>query len=418
MTDMAAARAAFLADIIEHPDDDAPRLIFADWLQDNGDPERAAFIRAQIEWARLAPDDPRRPVVQSEAQALLGAHGLAWLKEVPAWVRPNASFDRGFVMQVYVTAREFLKGAPALFRRAPIRAVRLRFASNEQVLALASADYLGRLTELDLSYNSLTDESLVPLLSSAKLGPLTALDLGSNRGGLGTVRAIAASPRLRGLTSLSLAMQPIGPEGARLLADSENLSQLEWLNLYSGDILDEGAVALFRRGRMGPLKELGLGHNSIRTEGARAIAECPALVGLTSLSLYGINSLTGPEGVRALANSPYLARLTELDPGHDIGNEGARALAESPCWRGLTSLYLNSCNLGPDGARALAGSPVLDSVQRLYLAANPVGSEGARALAESPHLGRITTLDVSQCGLGDADLARLRGRFGKGLIHR
>jgi uncharacterized protein (TIGR02996 family) len=32
---------AFLRDILEHPDDDTPRLIFADWLEDNGDPERA-----------------------------------------------------------------------------------------------------------------------------------------------------------------------------------------------------------------------------------------------------------------------------------------------------------------------------------------------------------------------------------------
>jgi uncharacterized protein (TIGR02996 family) len=415
---MTASRAAFLADIIDNPNDDAPRLIFADWLQDNGDPDRAAFIRAQIEWARTAPEDPHRPIVQRQAQALLNAHGLAWLKEVPAWARPNASFVRGFVMQIDVTAREFFRGAAGLFRRAPVRAVRLRAANREQVLALASADHLGRLTELDLSDNGLTDESLVPLLSSAKLGLLTALDLGSNRGGPGTVRAIAGSPRLRGLTSLSLSMQSIGPEGARLLAESENVSRLESLNLWSGDILDEGAIALFRSGRMGPLKELNLGHNGIRTAGARAIAECAALAGLTTLTLFGIYSLPGPEGVRALAGSPYLARLTYLNPGHGIGDEGARALAESPHWRGLTSLYLNSCNLGPDGARALAGSPVLASVQKLFLAVNPIGSDGARALAESPHLGRVTTLDVSQCGLGGADLARLRGRFGKGLIHR
>ena len=43
---------AFLADIIEHPEDDTPRLVFADWLEDRGDaPGRdlAEFIRLQIE---------------------------------------------------------------------------------------------------------------------------------------------------------------------------------------------------------------------------------------------------------------------------------------------------------------------------------------------------------------------------------
>src|ERR1700738_3753443 len=46
---------AFLADILTRPADDAPRLVYADWLDDHGDPDRAEFIRVQIELARLAP---------------------------------------------------------------------------------------------------------------------------------------------------------------------------------------------------------------------------------------------------------------------------------------------------------------------------------------------------------------------------
>ena len=46
-----------LADIAENPDDDTPRLVFADWHEENGDPARAEFIRVQLalasadEWA-------------------------------------------------------------------------------------------------------------------------------------------------------------------------------------------------------------------------------------------------------------------------------------------------------------------------------------------------------------------------------
>ncbi len=43
----------FLEDITEHPDDDTPRLVYADWLDDHGQPERAEFIRVQCELARL-----------------------------------------------------------------------------------------------------------------------------------------------------------------------------------------------------------------------------------------------------------------------------------------------------------------------------------------------------------------------------
>jgi uncharacterized protein (TIGR02996 family) len=52
-------RAALLRAICETPDDDTPRLVFADWLQEHGEEERAEFIRVQCEAARLAADDSR-----------------------------------------------------------------------------------------------------------------------------------------------------------------------------------------------------------------------------------------------------------------------------------------------------------------------------------------------------------------------
>jgi uncharacterized protein (TIGR02996 family) len=272
-------RAAFLADVIEHPDDDAPRLVFADWLEDNGDAPRAEFIRAQIAWARTPEDDPRRDALHRQAWGLLHDHGKAWLAEVPAWARGEALFVRGFVMQISATAREFLESAPGLFRRAPIRAVKLRSASDKQLVEVTEAGHLGRVAELNLNSNMLSDDSLRPVLLSPKLGPLAALDLGSNRFTTDTVRALAESPRLRHLADLSLSMHKLGPQGARVLADSENISRLESLNLWSGDVYDEGAAALFGSPRLGPLKKLNLGHNGLRTEGARAIAGCAALSG-------------------------------------------------------------------------------------------------------------------------------------------
>jgi uncharacterized protein (TIGR02996 family) len=56
---------AFLADIVENPDDDGVRLIYADWLEDHGQPERAEFIRVQCELARLTEDGPRRQELEA-----------------------------------------------------------------------------------------------------------------------------------------------------------------------------------------------------------------------------------------------------------------------------------------------------------------------------------------------------------------
>ena len=69
---------AFLDDIREHPDDDAPRLIYAGWLDEHGDGARAEFIRVQCELARLKERDRRRKVLARRKQELLEAHRLAW----------------------------------------------------------------------------------------------------------------------------------------------------------------------------------------------------------------------------------------------------------------------------------------------------------------------------------------------------
>lgn len=47
--------AAFLATILANPQDDGPRKVYADWLEERGQCERAEFIRCQVELARLEP---------------------------------------------------------------------------------------------------------------------------------------------------------------------------------------------------------------------------------------------------------------------------------------------------------------------------------------------------------------------------
>ena len=51
MTDADTGR-ALLAAVLAAPDDDTPRLVYADWLTEQGDGERAEFVRVQCELAR------------------------------------------------------------------------------------------------------------------------------------------------------------------------------------------------------------------------------------------------------------------------------------------------------------------------------------------------------------------------------
>jgi uncharacterized protein (TIGR02996 family) len=67
----------FLADIVESPDDDVPRLIFADWLEDQGRTDQAELVRVQIQLARLsAKEEEEEEEKDADRKALLQGREL------------------------------------------------------------------------------------------------------------------------------------------------------------------------------------------------------------------------------------------------------------------------------------------------------------------------------------------------------
>jgi uncharacterized protein (TIGR02996 family) len=68
---------ALLRAVAASPADDVPRLVAADWLDDHGQPDRAEFVRAQVELAALeAADDGQTP----RARLLRGGSGCFWAR--------------------------------------------------------------------------------------------------------------------------------------------------------------------------------------------------------------------------------------------------------------------------------------------------------------------------------------------------
>ena len=51
---------ALLAAVCANPREDTPRLVFADWLEENGQPERAAFVRTDVAMAHRDEWDAER----------------------------------------------------------------------------------------------------------------------------------------------------------------------------------------------------------------------------------------------------------------------------------------------------------------------------------------------------------------------
>src|SRR5436309_2065212 len=110
--------------ILAAPDDDAPRLVYADWLDEHGDPDRATFVRTQVELARQPPDPTRLGQLKKTERTLLRANWDAWTAWVPAWAQPR-EFRRGFLEGIRAPAADFIARADEVRLRTPLGAVRL-----------------------------------------------------------------------------------------------------------------------------------------------------------------------------------------------------------------------------------------------------------------------------------------------------
>src|SRR5205807_8243126 len=97
---------AFLRAIIDSPDDDGPRLLYADWLEERGDP-RGEFIRVQCAIAVADPGDPRFAELRLREGQLLAAHASEWARPLPGRAR-SWVFRRGFVEEVTIDVDAFL----------------------------------------------------------------------------------------------------------------------------------------------------------------------------------------------------------------------------------------------------------------------------------------------------------------------
>lgn len=75
---MNQGKALFQA-ILDEPDENAPRLVYSDWLEENGEPDRAEFIRLQIQLSRSRNDKRSRARLEKRQAELLAEHKEEWL---------------------------------------------------------------------------------------------------------------------------------------------------------------------------------------------------------------------------------------------------------------------------------------------------------------------------------------------------
>ncbi len=169
----------FIQAILEAPNnDDTPRLIYADWLEERGDP-RAELIRVQCELARRS-DSPRSQLETRSAQ-LLRRHRRNWCQPLRQLLGlwhgyQPMPFYRGFVSELSFFGSKFLGVAAELFRIVPLRHVRF-LTTPRQIRELVGCPSLAWITEATFFCCPMTSEDVSSVLASPHLARLTTLSL-------------------------------------------------------------------------------------------------------------------------------------------------------------------------------------------------------------------------------------------------
>jgi uncharacterized protein (TIGR02996 family) len=202
---------ALLRAIAAHPDEDTPRLAYADVLDEHGNAARAAFVRGQVELARLAADSPHRREVAFRCRQLLDAHEENWLEPRDAF-----SFDwnwsRGFVETFTTTPADLDVQDAALFRTHPFRRLWLwELDGRADGLHLVPAD--NRLTALDLIGNNLNVVQLKKLAKTTHFPHLRELGLMFNDLRDTAVKVLCGEPFFQRLNLIRLGANPFTDRG-------------------------------------------------------------------------------------------------------------------------------------------------------------------------------------------------------------
>ena len=321
--------------VLEHPADDAPRRAYAAWCEAHGQSARAAFIRAQLERAKLPPDSPEAAHwFQEEMRALRARPPTQpWWALYEAIVaryrartgkqRTSLSFrdQRGFIAGVGGDVAEVVEVLEELAAIEPIDHVWLEWPGRSGGAAsllprLAAMPLWVRIKEISLNASA---ELLHSLGHSPQVAGVRRLSLWANAPdnqtldtpAILTALIAALAGGFAGVTHFEIRGVALGPAGLEPLC-ARTLARGKWERLSIADAAlgDAGAQLLAAAPGLEHLQALALRDNGVTAAGVSALVNAPGLAALEDLDL-GKNLIDEP-GMRALQQRRGLPRLRRL----------------------------------------------------------------------------------------------------------
>ena len=348
----------FLKQIVQSPLDDEPRLVYADWLEERGDP-RAEFIRVQCSLASDDLSEEEQERLKSRERELLTTHQADWLKELPEHTNHH-QFIRGMVGHVSMTMAAFIDRGWQVCRRIPLQSVSLSHNTG-QMREFIECPWLRQIKAIRFSGRRIASESFSTFAACKYLGNLRCLSID------------VASPRLSRNDIVAL-------------RNPFSITQLDELSIARANISEKLLCLLTSADCVRGLKSLSLGQTE--TEGD-FISSAAFYYSLQHLNIRGSQfAMNGDTVMRRLNRTggplfPHLRSLT-LD-NMSVGNQAFIEFIQSHRFRKMRKLSIARSTINDEGAFVLASSSFFAQLAELSLVRSEMSIEGLVALAQSPH---------------------------------
>ena len=199
---MTPEESSLVSAVVASPEDDSPRLAYADWLDSHARGERAEFIRLQCQICHL----------QHREEELLKSHHQEWGAELERSGATHWKFHRGFPEEIFIGANHFITQHTKLNRHTPVRDLHLVGTNGHFLSQLAVLPVLTQVRTLELNRAS---------GGHGALGDYSAANLDQ----------LLLSPNLRSLQQLALHHKTLSGVDALHLATLPSLSGLKHLTL-------------------------------------------------------------------------------------------------------------------------------------------------------------------------------------------
>jgi uncharacterized protein (TIGR02996 family) len=412
----------FIQEIRANPEDTIPRLIYADWLEENGDP-LAELIRVQCELAESGPGSDSYVELKRRQSELLVEHDKRVLQPLKKYSLHHIDVARGFVESIRIDAPTLLKHAseivsliPGLcsmtirkakphwkkllslpeLKHVPSLTFRAAGIDDEQLIQLLNCKHLTNLVELDLSNNSITSKGACAIAECENLPNLQSLSLTRNPIRSVGLNAICRSPLRRSLTKLHVQECDINNIDRRLKQPLPNLRELNiGRNRGANDVL-AGFLDSDR-----PLSSLDVSEMTFDPD---VLSNC-SLPNLRRLNVKGTE--LGSGGLADILKTAQIAGLQQLEAVRccSDGRAGHKQFAESQL-RNLRYLDISHNSLSPTPIKTLASAGSLGQLRHLKLTNNRLTVEALESLLASG-LSQLKSLHLRRNDELDSRLLRM-----------